>query len=371
MGKKVYLVGGAVRDALLGLPVYDKDWVVVGATPEEMVSEGYQAVGKQFPVFLHPKTKEEYALARKERKSGQGYTGFICDFAPDISLEEDLERRDLTINAIAKDNNGRLYDPFHGTQDIENRVFRHVSDAFVEDPLRVLRVARFAARFQDFEFRIANETLRLMKDISASGELTALTPERVWKETEKALGYPHFLTYFEILNQVDATTSIFPVLKTHITQPQNLGKISSDKELTSVERWALLCSGLEIHQLQALNANLKVPNEFKWLSETLCDFLKNKTLPLSGDNWEAWLTQISALKKPERYYQLTYLISLVVDVHSKHWVSLLAQAQSISPKELMSQGYTGAELGNAIKKAKADAIDSITDNPLINGFDKS
>jgi tRNA nucleotidyltransferase (CCA-adding enzyme) len=187
---QVYLVGGAVRDRLLGLPVGERDWVVVGARPEELERQGYLRVGKEFPVFLHPETREEYALARTERKVGPGYTGFTTEFSPDVTLQDDLRRRDLTINAIAEDQDGNLVDPFGGRRDIEARVLRHVSEAFVEDPVRVLRLARFAARFASLGFSIADETRGLMKQIVAAGEMDALVPERVWKETQRALDEP-------------------------------------------------------------------------------------------------------------------------------------------------------------------------------------
>ena len=183
-----YLVGGAVRDALLGLPVKDRDWVVVGATPEAMAEAGYRPVGRDFPVFLHPETHEEHALARTERKSGPGYRGFVFDTDPSVTLEEDLSRRDLTINAIARRGNGELVDPYGGVRDVERRVLRHVSDAFVEDPVRVLRVARFAARLAPFGFRVAEETRALMRRMVADGEVAHLVAERVWQELEGALG---------------------------------------------------------------------------------------------------------------------------------------------------------------------------------------
>ena len=207
---RTLLVGGAVRDQLLNLPVKDRDWVVIGATPEQLIDQGYTQVGKDFPVFLHPTNKEEYALARTERKSGKGYTGFICDFGQDITIEQDLERRDLTINAIAKDDDGNLIDPFNGQQDIKNKVLRHVSSAFVEDPLRVLRVARFAARFHKLGFTIAQETKALMSHIASSGELTNLTPERVWTETEKALGEDSPDIFFEALRETNCLKELFP-----------------------------------------------------------------------------------------------------------------------------------------------------------------
>lgn len=209
---KIYLVGGAVRDQLLGLPIKDRDWVVVGATPKTLLAMGYQQVGKDFPVFLNPQTKEEYALARTERKSGKGYTGFVCDFSSEITLEQDLIRRDLTINAMAQDEQGNLYDPYQGKKDLDQRILRHISPAFAEDPLRVLRVARFAARFHHLGFYIAPETLDLMKNLTQSGELAHLTAERVWLETEKALNEPNPKVYFEVLRQIGALKVLFPEL---------------------------------------------------------------------------------------------------------------------------------------------------------------
>ena len=200
----VYLVGGAVRDQLLNLPVKDRDWVIVGATPQDLLNQGYQQVGKDFPVFLHPQNKEEYALARTERKAGKGYTGFICDFSADITLEQDLVRRDLTINAIAQDLAGNLYDPYHGVEDLEKRVLRHVSPAFVEDPLRVLRLMRFWARFAPLGFVIAEETLDLCREMVAAGELRHLSAERVWAECEKALASPASQQFFIGLQMVGA-----------------------------------------------------------------------------------------------------------------------------------------------------------------------
>ena len=214
---QIYLVGGAVRDELLGLEVKDRDWVVVGATPEQMTDQGYKLVGRDFPVFIHPETGEEYALARTERKTGPGYTGFAFDTSEEITLEQDLERRDITINAIAKDENGNLIDPFNGRRDLENKVIRHVSEAFVEDPLRVLRVARFAAQFN---FPIAGETQSLLKDISATDELQTLTPERVWVETEKALQTRQPRRYFEALRECNALAALFPEIDRLFGVPQ-------------------------------------------------------------------------------------------------------------------------------------------------------
>ena len=217
---RVYLVGGAVRDHLLGHPYHEKDYVVVGATPEQLLAQGYQPVGKDFPVFLHPQTKEEYALARTERKSGHGYHGFEFYTDTSVSLEEDLIRRDLTINAMAMDEDGKVYDPYKGQQDLTDRILRHVSNAFVEDPLRVLRIARFAARYKALGFTVAPETLALMQQLAESGELQALTPERVWKETSRALMENHADEYFEVLRACGALKVLFPELDALYGIPQ-------------------------------------------------------------------------------------------------------------------------------------------------------
>ena len=207
---QVYLVGGAVRDEQLGIPFSERDWCVVGATPDELLGEGYKQVGKDFPVFLHPETGEEYALARTERKTAPGYHGFAFDFSPNVSIEDDLSRRDLTINAIAKDADGNLVDPYGGMQDIDNRVLRHVSDAFREDPVRILRLAKFAARFAHLDFSIAPETMKLMRDMVSDGEVDALVPDRTWKETESALAGRNVRVYFETLRECGALHRLFP-----------------------------------------------------------------------------------------------------------------------------------------------------------------
>ena len=213
-------MGGAVRDRLLGLMVHERDWVVVGATPDQLIGEGYQQVGKGFPVFLHPESKEEYALARSEKKVGKGYLGFETFFDTTVTLEQDLLRRDLTINAIAEDSDGKLIDPYGGQKDLEGRVLRHVSDAFVEDPLRVLRVARFAARFAHLGFKIAESTMDLMREISASGELRELTAERVWKEMDRALADRGAVVFFEVLRKCGALVEIMPELDRLFGVPQ-------------------------------------------------------------------------------------------------------------------------------------------------------
>lgn len=351
---QVYLVGGAVRDRLLGLPVVDHDWVVTGATPEQLEQQGYQQVGKQFPVFLHPKTKEEYALARKEKKQGEGYTGFICDFSPDIRLEEDLARRDLTINAIAQNNQGQLIDPFQGQQDLQDRCLRHVSDAFVEDPLRVLRVARFAARFHDFGFRVAPETLTLMQVISASGELATLSAERIWKELEKALNTPHSEVFFRVLDEANALTVLFPGFVWQNTSPPNNDQLN----MTPAQRWARVTQHTPLASLSALHHQLRSPNQFKTLAEQVRNFLENQQIPMPASRWEDWLGSVHAIKKPQPFLLLAEVLSQLTHTETKDWVTLRSAISKIQATTLIKQGFSGAELGQALKQSRVEALDA-------------
>lgn len=217
---KTYLVGGAVRDKLLGRAVTEQDWVVVGSSPEQMMANGFTPVGQDFPVFLHPQTKEEYALARTERKTGKGYGGFSFYCGDEVTLEDDLIRRDLTINAMAEDNNGQIIDPYNGQQDLANKLLRHVSPAFAEDPVRILRIARFAARYHTLGFRVANETVVLMQTMVANGEVDHLVAERIWKETERALGEPHPEIFIEVLRSCNALNRLFPEIDALFGVPQ-------------------------------------------------------------------------------------------------------------------------------------------------------
>ena len=261
---KIYLVGGAVRDTILQLPVVERDWVVVGSTPQELIKLGYQQVGSHFPVFLHPKTHEEYALARTERKDGHGYQGFSCHFSPDIRLEEDLLRRDLTINAIAIDDQEQLIDPYHGQTDLKLKLLRHVSPAFIEDPLRVLRVARFHAKFYHLGFEIAPETLTLMQTIVASNELAYLSVERIWAEWTKALATPNPSIFIKTLKACGALDKIAPELN-------NTPIISKTK--TPYHGFVLLCQNLSIAQYLAFTQRLKTP---KFLQDLGVKYLKFK-----------------------------------------------------------------------------------------------
>lgn len=243
---QTYRVGGSVRDELLGLPAGDRDWVVVGATPEQMLAQGFQAVGKDFPVFLHPQSHEEYALARTERKTAPGYKGFAVHFSPDVTLEDDLLRRDLTINAIARAADGSLVDPFHGQADIQARIFRHVSPAFREDPVRILRLARFAARFPDFT--IAPETLALMREMTAAGEVHALVAERVWQELSRGLMSQRPSRMLQVLEQAHALRIILPHLPAPDTQPDWLTALDASAAAHDPlpVRFAILMAGMTI-----------------------------------------------------------------------------------------------------------------------------
>ena len=243
---QIYRVGGSVRDELLGLPAGDRDWVVVGATPEQMLAQGFQAVGKDFPVFLHPQSHEEYALARTERKTAPGYKGFAVHFSPDVTLEDDLLRRDLTINAIARAADGSLVDPFDGQADIQARIFRHVSPAFREDPVRILRLARFAARFPDFT--IAPETLALMREMTAAGEVHALVAERVWQELSRGLMSQQPSRMLQVLDQAHALRILLPHLPAPETQPDWLKALDASAAAHDPlpVRFAILMAGMTI-----------------------------------------------------------------------------------------------------------------------------
>jgi tRNA nucleotidyltransferase (CCA-adding enzyme) len=256
---KSYVVGGAVRDELLGLPVADRDWVVVGATPEDMARAGFRPVGKDFPVFLHPATHEEYALARTERKSGRGYKGFTVYAAPDVTLEQDLERRDLTINAMAKDEAGRLIDPFGGAKDLREGVLRHVSAAFEEDPVRILRVARFVARFG---FRIAPETEQLMRRMVELGEADHLVAERVWQEFSRGLMARHPARMLEVLAECGFAARLLPELKNERAALER----SAAAGAPAAVRFAVLCWGLEERAIESLCGRLRAPNEERELA---------------------------------------------------------------------------------------------------------
>lgn len=322
---QIFLVGGAIRDQLLGLPIKDKDFLVVGATEQQMLAQGYQKVGKDFPVFLHPKTKQEYALARTERKVGQGYLGFECDTA-NVSLEQDLLRRDLTINAVAQDDSGQFFDPYGGIADIKNRLLRHVSPAFSEDPLRVLRVARFAAKLAPLGFHIASETKQLMKQLGQSGELKKLTTERLWQEMSKALTSPSPSTFIQSLYDCGALEDTLPQLHLlFINHPQQakhmLAVLDNTVNLTDdIDiRFAALTFNLATQTqasetvstaaIQTFCQQLKVPNSMRDLTLLTANYLPAlaQLSQLSAEEQLTLFSQLDLWRKPERLKKLLTL----------------------------------------------------------------
>ncbi len=415
-----YLVGGAVRDKLLNRPIKDEDYLVVGASVEQMKKLGYQQVGKDFPVFLHPKTKAEYALARTERKQGQGYTGFSCYFAPDVTIEEDLKRRDLTVNAMAMDDNGKIIDPYNGQNDLNNRILRHVSDAFTEDPLRVLRVARFAARYHKYGFTIADETLNLMQEISASGELKSLTPERVWQEMQLSLadggansdtnsGNPE--VFFEVLQQCNALEELWPelavlwgipnpalwhpeicsgihtmmVLQQAVLLTQTIPIEQSDYR-TAV-RFAALChdlgkgvtsdklwpshkghetSGLLL--VERICRQLKVPSHYKQLALKVCEFHLHchKAFELKASTLLKMFDQLDIWRKPEEFD--LFLMACKSDFlgrlgfenraypQEQYLQTAVKAARQVTAQPFVEQGLQGLAIKEAMAKARLNAI---------------
>lgn len=402
---QIYLVGGAVRDTLLNYPFTERDWVVVGATPQQLLDLGYQQVGKDFPVFLHPKTKEEYALARTERKNGQGYTGFAVYADSDVTLEQDLMRRDLTINAIAKHENGQLVDPFSGLEDIKNKVLRHVSPAFSEDPLRVLRVARFYARYAHLGFTVADETLALMADISQSGELTTISPERIWVETAKALQERNPEAFIQLLQQTSALSQLMPEVAAlwGVPQPEKwhpeidtgihtllvleqAAKLSPrldirfaalvhdvGKGATNPINWPAHHghdhSGLKL--IEALCQRLRVPNDCKDLALLVCQYhqiihqafeLKPATVLKMFNNIDLW-------RKPERLNAI--LLACTADMRGRtgfeqaeypqaDYLTYLAEAaRQVNAQEVMAEGVSGPDIKAALQQRRLDVLTTV------------
>ena len=405
---KVYLVGGAVRDQLLGLPVKDRDWIVVGAVPATLLSLGYQQVGKDFPVFLNPKTKEEYALARTERKSSAGYTGFICDFSPTITLEQDLIRRDLTINAIAQSEDGEIIDPYDGKQDLENRILRHISPAFSEDPLRVLRVARFAARYHSLGFKIASETLSLMAKLAQLGELQHLTAERVWLETEKALNEKNPEIYFETLHKTGALRVLFPeidalygvpnpvkhhpevdsFIHTMLVLKQAVNLTENNPILNkSAVRFAAICHDLGkaltpqnilphhygheqagIKPTRTLCKRLKVPSYFQELAELTCEFHTHihKAFELRAETVITLFNRFDVWRKPLRFQE--FLQVCLSDTRGRtgfetkdypqidYINQLLHVANEVDVQQVIADGFEKQEIRNELTKRRILAV---------------
>ncbi|WP_305810784.1 multifunctional CCA addition/repair protein [Photobacterium leiognathi] len=399
---QTYLVGGAVRDTLLGLTVTDKDWVVVGTTPEAMLAAGFEQIGSDFPVFLHPKTKQEHALARTERKSGHGYTGFVCYSAPDVTLEQDLLRRDLTINAIAQAPNGELIDPYHGQQDITDKVLRHVSPAFAEDPLRVLRVARFAARFAHLGFTVAPETMALMQEMVVSGELASLTPERVWKEWEKSLSSDDPQMFLTVLRQCGALAIVMPEIDALFGVPQpekwhpeidcgihtllvakKAAELSTDKTIRFAAQVHDLGKALSpkddlphhkmhcrdgIKPIKALCQRLRVPNEYRDLALLVCEQHTkiHHAEEMRADTFIKIFDQIDAWRKPERVAQLATCCR--ADARGRThfeqtpypqadiFQAVFAIAQQVDVKAIVAAGFKGTEIREQLAAKRIEAV---------------
>lgn len=393
---KIYLVGGAVRDQLLGYPVKERDYVVVGATPEQMLAKGFRLIGKDFPVFLHPSTHEEYALARTERKIGPGYKGFSCYAAPDVTLEADLKRRDLTINAMAQTSNGEIIDPYHGQQDIANHYLRHVSPAFTEDPVRVLRIARFMARFAHLGFRIAKETMDLMKTMVQAGEINNLVPERVWQEFSLALKEPTPQAFIEMLTTCGALSVLFPTLQENITQfnppfnklktPINLATLEQSVILTNdpqVRFAAWLCylgKGLStaistedtgILRIQQLCQKYRIPSVYTDLALLSARYhlLCHRALELDSHSLLSLLEKTDAFRRYHRFKQ--FLLVCEADFHAhfglqmkpylqkNKMLSVFSAAKSISATALAEQGLKGEMLGKKLHELRCEVISQL------------
>ena len=383
---EIYLVGGAVRDQLLGHPIKERDYVVVGATPEQMLAKGFRLVGKDFPVFLHPKTHEEYALARTERKIGPGYKGFSCYAAPDVTLEADLKRRDLTINAIAQTPTGEMIDPYHGQEDIANRIFRHISPAFTEDPVRILRVARFMASFAHLGFHVAPETMQLMKTMVKAGEVNTLVPERVWQEFSLALTKPTPQAFIKTLFDCGALAILFPALQMLYTDfisasdkpgPNNLATFDCAVKLTSdpqVRFAALLCHlGRELNDagilsIQALCRSYRIPTSYSSLAIIAARYhlLAHRALELDAETLLTLLEKTDAFRQLARFQQ--FLLVCEADFHaysglnSKPYLqknrilAALSTAKSISVAALTKQGLEGQMLGKKLRQQRIEAL---------------
>ncbi|GAB1623088.1 multifunctional CCA addition/repair protein [Agarivorans albus] len=399
---ETYLVGGAVRDQLLGLQVKDRDHVVVGATPEQMLQLGYSQVGKDFPVFLHPHSQEEYALARTERKQGTGYTGFSCDFSDDIRLEDDLLRRDLTVNAIARAENGELIDPYGGQRDLDAKLLRHVSPAFVEDPLRVLRVARFAARFHHLGFKVADETIELMREIAHSGELASLTPERIWRELEKALSSQSPQVFFAVLREADALAALIPELDDLFGVPASpkwhpeidtgihtlmVIEQSAKHGYSDLVRFAALCHDFGkaltpeeklpshpghgpkgVKLIKAFCQRIKVPNEYRDLALLVAEhhITIHSALELRPETVLKLFNRCDAWRKPERFTQI--LEAGVADIRGRlgfeqndypaynYLLSQLEVANSVNIQAIVQQGYKGEAIREQVHLARLKLI---------------
>lgn len=377
---KVYLVGGAVRDRLLGRPVQERDWAVTGATPDEMKAAGFKQVGNEFPVFI-AKDGDEYALARTERKQGTGHTGFICAFGPEITIEEDLKRRDLSINAMALDSNEQLIDPWGGQADLAARRLRHVSEAFIEDPLRVFRVARFAAQLADWKFQVAEETERLLADMSQSGELACLTPERIWRETEKALTAADPNSYFSLLSAWGSLGVILTEAPTNWLDTWGAraldGWLSSTGHPPTPEQvYALLFIGLftadtsQEAQLKssliALKNRMKMPGSYHHLALKVAALLCCGAQPEAAALADAFV-RMDLYRNPQWAPAVLAVVHRLAEAAGWRWSCSLIQrcikaATSVSTDSAIEAGFKGKALGAQIAAKRQAAITSVLTN---------
>ena len=357
---QTYIVGGAVRDALLGLPVRDRDWVVVGATPQDMLTAGFRPVGKDFPVFLHPDSHEEYALARTERKTAPGYKGFTFHTSPDVTLEEDLARRDLTINAMARDEAGAITDPFKGREDLAARVLRHVSPAFAEDPLRILRVARFAARFH--EFTVAPETMGLMRDIVVAGEVEHLVAERVWQEIARGLMEEHPQRMFEVLGECGALARLLPELDALPDDERKALYACLKRAVTRAapleQRWALLLQPFGADVARAVSERMKAPNEARDLAVMLAR--ESGALQREADAAETaleLLVRCDALRRPERFAALLATAhDRDTDFDAEVWRAALQAAAGVDAGAIAAACAEKRDIPQQVRTARIAAI---------------
>nr|WP_288256005.1 multifunctional CCA addition/repair protein [uncultured Pseudomonas sp.] len=404
---QIYKVGGAVRDRLLGRPISEVDWVVVGASAEQMLELGYRPVGADFPVFLHPQTGEEYALARTERKSGRGYGGFTFHASPDVTLEQDLIRRDLTVNAMAEDDQGNLIDPYNGQQDLEARILRHVSPAFAEDPLRVLRVARFAARYAPLGFSVATETLMLMRELAESGELAHLTAERSWKEISRALMEPRPDVFVQVLRDCAALAALLPEVDDlfGVPQPQaHHPEIDTGEHVLSVlrqcaehdqplnVRWASLLhdigKGLTpedqwprhiaheqkgLRLIQAINERCKAPRDCAELAMLVGEFHTHghRALELRPSTLLELLQRFDVFRRPQRFAE--FVAACEMDARGRlgleqreypqgaYLLGAAEAARQVPVKPLLEKGFKGAELGEALNRERLQALKAYKD----------
>ncbi len=346
---ETYLVGGAVRDKLLGRPVHERDYVVVGATEAEMKAAGYRSVGRDFPVFLHPETQEEYALARTERKTGPGHQGFVCHADPDVTLEEDLMRRDLTINAIAEDKDGQLIDPYGGQVDLADRVLRHVSTAFTEDPLRILRVARFKATLPDFD--VHADTLDLMQRMVSEGSLQELTPERVLLELDKALVAESPAAFFDCLETLDGNAALWPELDSNaVDELRNLASKDPDA------RFAVLLQSFSTGQINDFCDRYRCANLRRELtlliSNRLAGWLQDDDL--NADAIVNFLYQADAFRKRDRFVRFHQLCEEITR-QTRRWLDWLDVAAAVKASDV-TEDVTGPQMGEAIKRKQVEVI---------------